>query len=100
MSNFNKSNEHTYKVLVTWTSGKSATFNYITHLESPDNGTLVLHGQDQTDGTMENRSFIIERRVVAFVDVRKISTTRQMQNSNQSQESGFAPADDMGEPAF
>jgi ABC-type branched-subunit amino acid transport system ATPase component len=97
MTTFNKSNTSTYKVVVTWTSGKSADFPFITAIEYPDNGTIVLHGQNQTDGTMENRSYVLERRVVAFADVRRISTVRTMQQNTQMVDSYVG---DSGEPAF
>lgn len=100
---FNKQANATFKVHVTWTSGKTAVFPFITEVKYNDNGTMLLVGQDQTDGTMENRSYVIERKVVAFVDVRKIATNRTMNSSGNtaSSEGSFAPegADD-NEPAF
>lgn len=91
---FPNSDSHTYKVVATWTSGKKATFNYITSVEDTGSSYL-LTGQSQTDGTMEQRSFVLERSVVAFLDVRKISSVRTM--SNGAQDQGFAPADAEGD---
>jgi len=74
---FKQSDTHTFKVVATWRSGKKAVFNYITGIDaSPE--SYILHGQEQTDGTMEQRSFVLERDVVAFLDVRRISTVRSM----------------------
>lgn len=82
---FPKSDEHTYKVVATRTSGRQVTYNYITEVSVVDE-LYVLEGRIQPDdgGTMEKRSFTLLSKAHPELDVRQISSTRQMQNQGQT----------------
>jgi len=91
---FPKTEGVSYKVLVTTKGGKSLTFNYIVEVRR-DAGFFCLTGQEQNDGTMIRRDHVLSEDVVAMIDARVISSTRQPSTRQQMASEGqSAPAEE------
>lgn len=93
---FPKSDSHTYKVVATRRSGKQMTYNYVQSIDVVDDIYLLI-GRPQNDrmGTMENRSFTLTKHDHPELDVRQISTTRSMPQTQQTAPVGAMEGDEI-----
>lgn len=91
---FPKAQDVTYKAVITTRGGKDFTYNYLTEVKR-EGGFFVLSGQEQNDGTMVRRDFIVAEDVVAMIDVRVISASRQPSQRQQVQTAAQSVTEDV-----
>jgi len=96
MNLFTKNDKHTYKVVATTTRGTVTDYNYIESVDLVDE-VYVLTGrfEDDRDGTMQRRSYVLHSKAHPKLDVRQITNTRQMPNVSQTQGQQMAADDEI-----